>query len=188
MTTSPLALVFFVLYLGIVFGIGIYCRKYSTNLTGLLVGTRNLGPWTMGLAYFATYMSSTVMVGNAGTSYNAGMAFMFQGIPQMLAIPIGLVIFASGLSRASIQLDVVSVPDYLNKRYKSNVPSAFLAVMMLIFLFPYMIGIAKAAAMTMEMVTGLSYNASLWTLCIITAVYMGFGGFMASAYTDVIQG
>ena len=188
MTGSPLALIFFVAYLAVVFGIGIYCRKYSNDLTGFLVGNRNMGPWMLGLAYFATYMSSTVMVGNAGTSYKAGMAFMFQGIPQILAIPVGLIIFASGLSRASKQLDVISVPDYLKKRYKSNLPSAFLALMMLIFLFPYMVGIAKAAAITMQMVTGLSYVASVWILCILTGVYMGFGGFMASAYTDVVQG
>ena len=184
---SPVAMLMFWLYMAATIGVGIYCRKYSTDMTGFMVGNRDLGPWFLGCAYFATYMSSSVLLGNAGTAYRNGMCYMWNSFTQTMCIPLGLIILGSGLMKASKQLGVITVPEYLKKRYRSNFPSAFLAVMMVIFLIPYLIGIIKGCALMLETVTNIKYSYCVWLVVGVTIVYTMIGGFMAGAITDFFQ-
>ena len=72
-------------------GIGIYCnKKYANNLSGFLTGGRNLGPWVFALTYGSTYLSASTFIGNTGTAYKAGMAYLMMPVAQVVLLPIGL--------------------------------------------------------------------------------------------------
>jgi sodium/pantothenate symporter len=175
-------------YLAAMIWIGIYCRRYSTKLEGFFVGFRSLGPWFLGFTYFATYYSSSVMVGNSGVGYKTGIAWMFMAIPQVVLIPIGLLLFAAALMNTSRQLGVITVPDYLRVRYKSNFPSGFLAIIMVVFLVPYMVAVTKGGALTFQTLLGVSYNWGVVIIIGITLAYTVVGGFMSGVITDMVQG
>ena len=132
---STAMIIFWIYFLGMI-GIGIYCRKYSTDFNGFMVGKRDLGPWYLGCAFFSTYLSSSVLIGNCGTAYYNGMSYMWNTVAQVLCTPIGIILLFAGLAKASKQLGVVTVPGYLKKRYLSNVPAGLLAAFMLVFLLP----------------------------------------------------
>ena len=78
------AMIIFWIYFAAMIGIGIYCRKYSTDFNGFMVGKRDLGPWYLGCAFFSTYLSSSVLIGNCGTAYFNGMSYMWNTVAQVL--------------------------------------------------------------------------------------------------------
>lgn len=184
--TSTAMIVFWIYFLAMV-GIGIYCLKYSGGFDQFMVGNRDLGPWYLGATFFATYMSSSVMIGNCGTAYTSGMSYMWNGAVQVLCVPFGIIFLFAGLSKASKQLGVVTVPGYLKARYLSKVPSAMLGCFMVVFLFPYLIGIVKGSANMISAVTGFTFAHSVYLILGVTALYAVVGGFMAGTITDFFQ-
>ena len=183
---STAMIIFWIYFLGMI-AIGIYCRKYSTDFNGFMVGKRDLGPWYLACAFFATYLSSSVLIGNCGTAYYNGMSYMWNTVAQVLCTPIGIILLFAGLSKASKQLGVVTVPGYLKKRYLSNAPAGLLAAFMLVFLLPYLIGIAKGSGLMISAVTNLTYSQSVYLILGVTLVYSLIGGFMAGTITDFFQ-
>ena len=55
-----------VVFFGIMIGVGLYCRKNSTNVDGFVLGGRSVGPWLTAFAYGTSYFSAVVFVGYAG--------------------------------------------------------------------------------------------------------------------------
>lgn len=103
-------------------GIGIYCnKKYANNLSGFLTGGRNLGPWVFALTYGSTYLSASTFIGNTGTAYKAGMAYLMMPVAQVVLLPIGLILFSHGLRRVSVRLNAMTIPEYVSKRFKSPI-------------------------------------------------------------------
>jgi SSS family transporter len=187
-TLTATNLTILIIYLGVVVGIGLYCRRYTQKLEGFFVGFRTLGPWFLGFTYFATYYSSSVMVGNSGVGYKGGIAWLFMSIPQVVLIPLGIILFAAALMNASKQLGVITVPDYFKNRYQSNIPSGILAVTMVIFLMPYMVAVTKGGALVFETLLGVPYVWAVVILILITTAYTAVGGFMSGVITDSLQG
>lgn len=183
---SVAMIIFWIYFLGMV-GIGFYCRKYSTDFGGFMVGNRDLGPWYLGCAFFSTYLSSSVLIGNCGTAYYNGMSYMWNTVVQVLFTPLGIMLLFAGLSKASKQLGVVTVPEYLRSRYLSNVPAGLLAAFMLVFLLPYLVGIAKGSGLMIAAVTGFTFAQSVYLILGVTLIYSLLGGFMAGTITDFFQ-
>ena len=55
-----------VVFFGVMIGIGLYCRKHSTDVNGFVLGGRSVGPWLTAFAYGTSYFSAVVFVGYAG--------------------------------------------------------------------------------------------------------------------------
>ena len=170
-------------------GIGLYCnKKYSGSLSGVLTGNRSLGPWVFALTYGSTYLSSSTFIGNTATAYKGGLAFLFMPLAQMLLLPVALVLFSGALRRMSIQLDTLTLPDYLSKRFRSSIPGLIASVVIVIFMVPYMVGVVKGGAISLASLLNVSYSTGVLLVSGVAGVYLIFGGYMARAYTDVIQG
>ena len=48
-------IIMLVIFFGSMIGIGIYCRKNSTDVNGFVLGGRNVGPWLTAFAYGTSY-------------------------------------------------------------------------------------------------------------------------------------
>ena len=55
-----------VLFFGIMIGIGFYCKRNSTDVSGFVLGGRSVGPWLTAFAYGTSYFSAVIFVGYAG--------------------------------------------------------------------------------------------------------------------------
>ena len=55
-----------IIYFAILLGIGFYCRKHSTDVSGFVLGGRSVGPWLTAFAYGTSYFSAVIFVGYAG--------------------------------------------------------------------------------------------------------------------------
>ena len=77
------------LYLAGMLLIGYICRKkYTDTVSGFFAGGKKLGPWVFALTYGSTYLSSSTFVGNTGTAYAGGMAYLFMPLAQILSLPL----------------------------------------------------------------------------------------------------
>ena len=74
-------IIMLVVFFGSMIGIGLYCRKHSTDVNGFVLGGRSVGPWLTAFAYGTSYFSAVVFVGYAGQfGWKYGIASTWSGI------------------------------------------------------------------------------------------------------------
>ena len=54
------------LFFGVMIYVGFYCRRHATDVSGFVLGGRNVGPWLTAFAYGTSYFSAVIFVGYAG--------------------------------------------------------------------------------------------------------------------------
>ena len=122
-----------VVYLVGITGVGIwFSRHQRESSAGYFLAGRSLGWVTVGLALFATNISTVHLTGLAGAGFSEGMVFgNFEWLAPFLLILLGLV-FAPFYFRTRI----ATLPEYLEGRYgpASRTVLAFMAVVGALFI------------------------------------------------------
>ena len=169
------------------------CISYgrSKTLDGFLIGGRNIGAWVTAFAYGTTYFSAVVFVGYAGQhGWNIGVGSIWIGIGNaVLGCLLSWLLFANRTRKMTKHLDAKTMPDYFEKRYNSRGMKIFAAVIIFIFLVPYSAAVYKGLGSLFSAVFP-GVETWVWMLIIasLTAVYLVAGGYIATAYTDLVQG
>ena len=52
-----------IVFFSIMVGVGLYCRKHSTDVNGFVLGGRSVGPWLTAFAYGTSYFSAVIFKG-----------------------------------------------------------------------------------------------------------------------------
>ncbi|MBQ3457171.1 MAG: sodium:solute symporter, partial [Synergistaceae bacterium] len=128
-----------VLFFGVMIGIGLYCRKHSTDVSGFVLGGRSVGPWLTAFAYGTSYFSAVVFVGYAGQfGWRYGIAATWAGLGNAF---IGSLMAWAVLGRRtrimSQYLSSATMPDFFGKRFQSSALKIAASVICFIFLIPY---------------------------------------------------
>ena len=169
------------------------CISYgkSKTLDGFLIGGRNIGAWVTAFAYGTTYFSAVVFVGYAGNfGWNIGVGSMWIGIGNaVLGCLISWLLFANRTRKMTKKLNARTMPDYFEKRYASKGMKVLAAVIIFVFLVPYSAAVYKGLGSLFGTVFP-GVETWVWMLIIacLTAVYLVVGGYVATAYTDLVQG
>ena len=171
--------------------IGCFSFGKSKSLDGFLIGGRNIGPWMTAFAYGTTYFSAVVFVGYAGQhGWNIGIGAMWIGIGNaVLGCLLSWLLFANLTRKMTKKLNARTMPDYFEKRYNSKGLKIAAAVIVFVFLVPYSAAVYKGLGSLFSAVFP-GVETWVWMLIIacLTAVYLVAGGYIATAYTDLIQG
>ncbi len=169
------------------------CISYgkSKTLDNFLIGGRNIGGWVTAFAYGTTYFSAVVFVGYAGQhGWNIGVGSIWIGIGNaVLGCLISWLLFANRTRKMSKKLEAKTMPEYFEKRYASNGMKIFAAIIIFVFLVPYSAAVYKGLGSLFGAVFP-GVETWVWMLIIacLTAVYLVAGGYVATAYTDLVQG
>lgn len=169
------------------------CISYgkSKTLDGFLIGGRNIGAWVTAFAYGTTYFSAVVFVGYAGQhGWNIGIGSIWIGIGNaVLGCLLSWILFANRTRKMARKLEAKTMPEYFEKRYDSKVLKIFAAVIIFVFLVPYSAAVYKGLGSLFSAVFP-GVETWVWMLIIacLTAVYLVVGGYVATAYTDLVQG
>ena len=162
----------------------------SKTLDGFLIGGRNIGPWATAFAYGTTYFSAVVFVGYAGQhGWNIGIGSVWIGIGNaVLGCLLSWLLFANRTRKMTKKLDAKTMPEYFGKRYNSKGMKILAAVVIFIFLVPYSAAVYKGLGSLFSAVFP-GVETWVWMLIIacLTAVYLVAGGYVATAYTDLVQ-
>ena len=184
--TIPMLLCFF----GLMIGVGLSCRKHATNVDSFVLGGRAVGPWLTAFAFGTSYFSAVIFVGYAGQfGWNFGLASTWIGLGNAF---IGSLLAWSVLGRRTRvmtqHLGSKTMPDFFEKRYNSKTLKVIASFIVFVFLIPYTASLYNGLSSLFNNVFSIPYWAIVVVMAILTGVYVIFGGYMATAINDFIQG
>lgn len=187
MVTKVLMLV---LFFGVMIGVGVYCRKHATDVSGFVLGGRNVGPWLTAFAYGTSYFSAVIFVGYAGQfGWKFGLASTWIGLGNAI---IGSLLAWAILGRRTRimtqHLHSATMPDFFGNRFDSKGLKIFASLIVFIFLIPYTASLYNGLSRLFGMAFNIDYTVCIVAMAILTGVYVIVGGYMATAINDFIQG
>ncbi len=163
----------------------------SKTLDGFLIGGRNIGAWASAFAYGTAYFSAVVFVGYAGQhGWNIGIGSIWIGIGNaVLGCLLSWLLFANRTRKMTKKLEAKTMPEYFCKRYNSRSMEIFAAIIIFVFLVPYSAAVYKGLGSLFGAIFP-GVEAWVWMLLIacLTAIYLVAGGYIATSYTDLVQG
>jgi len=184
--TSILVVGFFALMIAV----GLYCRKHATDVNGFVLGGRNVGPWLTAFAYGTSYFSAVIFVGYAGQfGWNFGLASTWIGLGNAF---IGSLLAWNILGRRTRvmtqHLNSKTMPDFFQKRYNSNALKIAASIIVFVFLIPYTASLYNGLSSLFAIAFDIPYWVCIVAMAVLTGLYVIFGGYMATAINDFIQG
>ena len=180
-----------VVFFGLMVGIGLYCRRHSTDVNGFVLGGRSVGPWLTAFAYGTSYFSAVIFVGYAGQfGWKYGIATTWVGIGNaLLGSLLAWVVLGRRTRIMSQHLNSATMPQFFEQRYGSPALKIAASAVTFIFLIPYTAsvynGLSRLFSMAFPMIT---YEYFVIIMAVLTAIYVIAGGYMATAINDFIQG
>lgn len=180
----------FIAYLILMLAIGYYAYKRTSNSTDYFLGGRTLGPWPAALSAGASDMSGWLLLGVPGYAYASGLEATWICGGLLVGTWLNWLVSAKRLRTYSITTDAITIPDFLSSRFldKSKLIQTISAFFILLFFLFYTSSGLVAGGKLFETVFGLDYHIAvvIGAVCIIS--YTLFGGFLAVAWTDLVQG
>ncbi len=171
--------------------IGFVSYGKSKTLDGFLVGGRKIGAWSTAFAYGSAYFSAVVFIGYAGQhGWNIGIGALWIGIGNtFIGCLLSWLLFANKTRKMTKKLGARTMPDYFEKRYSSKEMKILAAAIIFVFLVPYSAAVYKGLGSLFSAIFP-AVDTWVWMLIIacLTAIYLVAGGYIATAYTNLIQG
>ena len=190
MTDLMIKLSLLIVFFAVMVGIGLYCRRHTTDVSGFVLGGRSVGPWLTAFAYGTSYFSAVVFVGYAGQfGWKYGIAATWAGIGNAL---LGSLLAWAVLGRRTRvmtqHLDSATMPEFFGKRFSSRPLKLAASVIIFIFLIPYTASLYNGLSRLFGMAFDIDYSVCVVVMAVLTGVYVIAGGYMATAINDFIQG
>lgn len=190
MTTAMITIPMLICFFGLMIGVGFYCKKHASNIDGFILGGRSVGPWLSAFAFGTSYFSAVIFVGYAGQfGWNFGLASTWIGLGNAF---IGSLLAWSVLGRRTRvmtqHLGSKTMPDFFEKRYDSKTLKVIASFIVFVFLIPYTASLYNGLSSLFNSVFDIDYWIIVVAMSLLTGVYVIYGGYMATAINDFIQG
>lgn len=189
-TTMMISIPMLICFFALMIGVGFYCRKNATNVDGFVLGGRSVGPWLTAFAFGTSYFSAVIFVGYAGQfGWNFGLASTWIGLGNAF---IGSLLAWTVLGRRTRvmtqHLESKTMPDFFEKRYDSKKLKIIASFIVFVFLIPYTASLYNGLSSLFNNVFNIPYAVIVIAMAVLTGIYVIFGGYMATAINDFIQG
>ncbi len=180
------------IYFITMFAIGIYAYfATKRDVTGFMLGGRNLSPEVTALSAGASDMSGWMLLGLPGAMYVSGLSSAWIAVGLTAGAYLNYLLVAPRL-RVFTELldDAVTIPEYFERRFndKSHLIRILSSVVIIIFFAIYTTSGVVAGGKLFESSFGLNYELGLFITAGVVVAYSAFGGFLAVSTTDFVQG
>ncbi|XP_075390003.1 sodium/glucose cotransporter 1 isoform X2 [Tenrec ecaudatus] len=175
-----------VIYFVVVMVVGLWAM-FSTNrgtVGGFFLAGRSMVWWPIGASLFASNIGSGHFVGLAGTGAASGIATGgFEWNALILVVVLGWVFVP-----IYIKAGVVTMPEYLRKRFGGKRIQIYLSILsLMLYIFTKISADIFSGAIFINMALGLDLYLAIFLLLAITGLYTITGGLAAVIYTDTLQ-
>ena len=189
-TTMWVAIPMLICFFALMIGVGFACKKHTKSVDSFVLGGRAVGPWLTAFAFGTSYFSAVIFVGYAGQfGWDFGLASTWIGLGNAF---IGSLLAWTVLGRRTRvmtqHLGSKTMPDFFEKRYDSKKLKIIASVIVFIFLIPYTASLYNGLSSLFNNVFAIPYWAVVVIMAVLTGIYVIFGGYMATAINDFIQG
>ncbi len=183
-------LISFIVYLVLVFFVGIMTCRLSKTLSDYLIAGRKLGPWVVAFSERASGESAWLLIGVPGIAFASGFLGIWPAVGCTAGIMFSWIFIARKLRTDTERYDAITVPDYFEARFtdRSRILRIFTACVIIFFFTIYVAAQFLAAGKVLNAAFNIP---EFWGMVIGAAVilfYTVMGGFFAVAWTDLVQG
>lgn len=190
MSVKVLSIILLTVFFAGMIAVGFMTRKKASSVEGFVLGGRTAGPWLTAFAFGTSYFSAVIFVGYAGQfGWNFGLASTWAGLGNAF---IGSLLAWNILGRRTRimtqHVDAKTMPDFFGKRFDSGNMKIIASVIVFIFLIPYTSSLYNGLSSLFGLVFDIPYWIVIAVMAVLTGIYVVFGGYMATAINDFIQG
>ncbi|NWS95454.1 SC5A9 protein, partial [Mionectes macconnelli] len=175
-----------VLYFAFVLAVGIWSsiRANRGTIGGYFLAGRSMPWWPIGAFLMSSNVGSGLFIGLAGTGAVGGLAVgAFEWNATWALLALGWIFVP-----VYIAAGVVTMPEYLQKRFGGQRIQIYMSVLSLIlYIFTKISTDIFSGALFIQISLGWNLYLSTVVLLAVTAVYTIAGGLTAVIYTDVLQ-
>ena len=183
-------ILFTVIFLAVMIGVGLYTRKQASSVEGFVLGGRAVGPWLTAFAFGTSYFSAVVFVGYAGQfGWKYGVSSAWIGIGNaIIGSLLAWLILGRRTKLMTQHIESRTMPDFFGTRFNDQGLRVAASIIAFVFLIPYTAGVYSGISRLFEMGFSIPYEYCVVIMSILTAVYVILGGYKATAMNDFIQG
>ncbi|NXG21111.1 SC5A9 protein, partial [Grallaria varia] len=175
-----------VLYFAFVLTVGIWSsiRASRGTIGGYFLAGRSMTWWPIGASLMSSNVGSGLFIGLAGTGAAGGLAVgAFEWNATWALLALGWIFVP-----VYIAAGVVTMPEYLQKRFGGQRIQIYMSILSLIlYIFTKISVYIFSGALFIQISLGWNLYLSTVVLLAVTAVYTIAGGLTAVIYTDVLQ-
>ncbi|XP_004458548.1 sodium/glucose cotransporter 4 isoform X1 [Dasypus novemcinctus] len=175
-----------VVYFVFVIAVGIWSsiRASRGTIGGYFLAGRSMSWWPIGASLMSSNVGSGLFIGLAGTGAAGGLAVGgFEWNATWLLLALGWIFVP-----VYIATGVVTMPQYLKKRFGGQRIQVYMSVLSLIlYIFTKISTDIFSGALFIQMALGWNLYLSTVVLLVVTAIYTIAGGLTAVIYTDALQ-
>lgn len=178
------------LYVAMMVFIAFYTRRKVNTLNDFFLAGKGVGGWLSAFAYGTTYFSAVIFVGYAGKfGASFGLASVWIGVGNaILGTLLAWKVLARRTKRMTTELGSKTMPEFFEARYESPKIKLVSAIVIFIFLIPYSASVYQGLGYLFEIVFGIPFVWCIVIMAALTGLYLVFGGYLATALTDFVQG
>lgn len=178
------------LYAILIVVVGIIGMRRTHSFQDFLLGGRKIGPWMTAFTYGTAYFSAVLFIGFAG---KIGWGFGYSGLWIALGNAlIGVLgvwwLIGPRIRRVTEEMDVQTMPGFLERRYDSPFLKLFSALAIFVFFIPYSSAVFIGLSYLFRSTFNLDYTLALIFMGVFTAIYLVLGGYKSMTMIDVIFG
>ncbi|XP_024095780.2 probable glucose sensor protein SLC5A4 [Pongo abelii] len=175
-----------VIYFLVVMAVGLWAMLGTNRGTigGFFLAGRDVAWWPMGASLFASNIGSNHYVGLAGTGAASGVSTVtFEWTSSVMLLILGWIFVP-----IYIKSGVMTMPEYLKKRFGGKRLQVYLSILSLFICVVLLISAdIFSGAIFIKLALGLDLYLAIFILLAMTAVYTITGGLASVIYTDTLQ-
>lgn len=170
--------------------IGYLGLRKARTFTDYFLGGRSVGPWMSAFTYAAAYFSAVLFIGFAGkVGWGFGLSGLWIALANALVGVLGVWgLLGNRIRRMSVDLQVATMPEFLEKRYGSPFLKLIASLAVFLFLVPYSAAVFIGLSYLFKANFGLPFGAALAAMGLFTAFYLVLGGYKSMTMVDVVFG
>ncbi len=179
-----------VLYVAGMLLVAFFTRKRALTVGDTLLGNRNMGGWLTAFAYGTTYFSAVIFIGYAGEQgYSFGFHSLWIGVGNaLIGAALAWILLGKRTRNVTVLLGTKTMPEYFSARYEDKYLKLISALVVVIFLLPYSASVYTGLGYLFKSVFGIDFIWVVLAMAALTAIYLFFGGYFATAVSDFAQG
>jgi SSS family solute:Na+ symporter len=188
MVNAAMFIVAMAAFIGVTLLLGWYGHKHTKSQDNFLLGRNKSNPILIGLAYGATFLSTSAIVGFGGVAAGYGMMMIWLVFLNLfVGLVIAFIVFGKRTRRLNVKLGALSFADFLGKRFKSPFIRVVTAIIVLVGMPIYCAAVIMGGAYFLEATELISKNVAVFLIAVVVLLYVAYGGIIAVMYNDAVQ-
>jgi len=180
----------FIGYLIIVLTVGVITVRMTRNMDDFALGGNRLGPWVIAFSERASGESAWLLIGLPGAAMISGLLELWTVVGCITGIIISWIIIARPLRIATGKYKALTLPELLVRKTRDDSGwIRFISSLIIIFFFTFYVAAQfSGAGKVLNVSFGMTELQGMILGAVIIVFYTMLGGFLAVAWTDLVQG